>query len=76
LLEHLASRPLITSESRATVEAMSKQKIRKLPIVYECSVVGILITTDLATFLSPTRRLGLTLSVLQAISRDPSSILR
>lgn len=73
LLEHLTSRPLITLESRATVEeaarTMSKHKIRKLPIVYEGSVVGILTTTDLATFLSPTRRLGLTLSVLQAISR-------
>jgi hypothetical protein len=37
--------------------------------VYEGCVVGILTTTDLATFLSPTKRLGLTLSVLQAISR-------
>jgi CBS domain-containing protein len=77
LLEHFASRPLITSESRATVEeaarTMSKHKIRKLPIVYEGRVVGILTTTDLATFLSPTRRLGLTLSVLQAISRGASS---
>ena len=49
--------PLITSESRATVEeaarTMSKHKIRKLPIVYEGSIVGILTKTDLATFLSP-----------------------
>ena len=78
LLEHLASRPLVTSESRATVEEaarmMSKHKIRKLPIMYEGNIVGILTTTDLATFLSPTRRLGLTLSVLQAISRDPSPL--
>jgi len=74
LLESLASRPLITAETTTTVdgaaEIMLKNEIRKLPIIDENNlIVGIVTVTDLATFLSPTRRPGLTLSILRAISR-------
>lgn len=74
LLESLASRPLITAETTTTIdkaaEIMLKNEIRKLPIIDEKNLmVGIVTVTDLATFLSPTRRPGLTLSILRAISR-------
>ena len=74
LLESLASRPLITAETTTTIdgaaETMLKNEIRKLPIIDENNlIVGIVTVTDLATFLSPTRRPGLTLSILRAISR-------
>ena len=74
LLESLASHPLITAKPTTTVEKaaeiMLKNKIRKLPILYENSrVAGMLTVTDLAMFLLPTRRPGLTLSILQAVSR-------
>jgi CBS domain-containing protein len=76
LLEHMASRPLITAEMQVTVEEaaqiMLKNKIRRLPIVNADNnkqVVGIVTVTDLAMFLSHTRRPGLALSILRAISR-------
>ncbi|HET7345543.1 MAG TPA: CBS domain-containing protein [Nitrososphaeraceae archaeon] len=74
LLESLASHPLITAEPTTTVEKaaeiMLKNKIRKLPIVDENKpVTGMVTVTDLGMFLLPTRRPGLTLSILQAISR-------
>jgi CBS domain-containing protein len=76
LLEHMASRPLITAEMQVTVEEaaqiMLKNKIRRLPIVNAGNnkqVVGIVTVTDLAMFLSHTRRPGLALSILRAISR-------
>jgi CBS domain-containing protein len=77
LLESLASYPLITANPATTVEKaaeiMLKDKIRKLPIVDEnnplTDLVGILTVTDLGKFLLSTRRPGLTLSILQAISR-------
>ena len=76
LLEHMASRPLITAEMQVTVEEaaqiMLKNKIRRLPIVKAGNnkqVVGIVTVTDLAMFLSHTRRPGLALSILRAISR-------
>jgi CBS domain-containing protein len=74
LLESLASRPLITAETTTTVdkaaEIMLNNEIRKLPIIDENDLIaGIVTVTDLATFLSPTRRPGLTLSILRAISR-------
>jgi CBS domain-containing protein len=74
LLESLASHPLITAEPTTTVEKaaeiMLKNKIRKLPIVNENNMVaGIVTVTDLGMFLLSTRRPGLTLSILQAISR-------
>jgi CBS domain-containing protein len=55
-------------------QIMLKNKIRRLPIVKKeknnTSLVGIVTVTDLAKLLSPTRRPGLTLSILRAISRD------
>jgi CBS domain-containing protein len=75
LLESLASHPHITTEPTTTVEKaaeiMLKNKIRKLPIIDESNpiTIGIVTVSDLATFLSPTRRPGLTLSILRAISR-------
>jgi CBS domain-containing protein len=75
LLENLASHPLITTEPTITVEKaaeiMLKNKIRKLPIIDENNprAIGIVTVTDLAMFLPPTRRPGLTLSILRAISR-------
>jgi CBS domain-containing protein len=74
LLESLASHPLITVEPTTTVEKaaeiMLKNKIRKLPIIDENNTIaGIVTVTDLGMFLLPTRRPGLTLSILQAISR-------
>ncbi len=74
LLESLASHPLITAEPTTTVEKaaeiMLKNKIRKLPIVNENNIVaGIVTVTDLGMLLLSTRRPGLTLSILQAISR-------
>jgi CBS domain-containing protein len=72
-LEDLASHPLIVAEPGLTVEEaaemMSKNKIRKLPVVGSGKLLGIVTVTDLATFLSPSRRPGLALSVLQAVSR-------
>jgi CBS domain-containing protein len=76
LLEHMASRPLITAEMQVPVEEaaqiMLKNKIRRLPIVNAGNnkqVVGIVTVTDLSMFLSHTRRPGLALSILRAISR-------
>jgi CBS domain-containing protein len=73
-LESLASLPLITAQPATTVEKaveiMLKNKIRKLPIVDSSDrVVGIVTVTDLAMFLLPTRKLGLTSSILRAVSR-------
>ena len=74
LLESLVSHPLIMAEPTTTVEKaaeiMLKNKIRKLPIIDENNLVaGMVTVTDLAMFLLPTRRPGLTLSILQAVSR-------
>jgi CBS domain-containing protein len=74
LLESLASHPLITAEPLTIVEKaaeiMLKNKIRKLPIIDENNTVaGMVTVTDLVAFLLPTRRPGLTLSILQAVSR-------
>jgi CBS domain-containing protein len=75
LLESLTSHPLITARPTTTVEKaaeiMLKNKIRKLPIVDETNklLIGIVTVTDLGMFLLSTRRPGLTLSILQVISR-------
>lgn len=72
-LEDIASHPLIVAEPSMTAEqageTMTKNKIRKLPVVKEGNLLGIVTITDLAMFLSPSRRPGLALSVLQAIAR-------
>lgn len=78
LLEHITSRPLIYAEAGLTVqeeaEIMIKNKIRRLPIVHTQKLAGMVTVTDLGVFLSPTRRPGLALSALQAISRNRNSI--
>jgi CBS domain-containing protein len=72
-LEGIASHPLIVADPSLTVEeaadVMLTNKIRKLPIVARGRLLGIVTITDLAAFLSPSRRPGLALSVLRAISR-------
>lgn len=72
-LEGIASVPLISVGRGASVEEAAKimieNKIHKLPVVDEDNLLGIVTITDLAAFLSPTRRPGLALSVLNAISR-------
>ena len=74
LLEEFASRPLIYASSRQTVEdvveLMTKNKIHKLPIVQQEKVVGIVTIKDLLVFLSPTRKPGLTESIIHAITRE------
>jgi CBS domain-containing protein len=80
LLESFASHPLITARLTTTIEeaaeVMFKEKIRRLPIINESNVVaGIVTVTDLAMFLSPTRRPGLALSILGAISRGKTKSL-
>jgi CBS domain-containing protein len=75
-LGEFATRPLIYASSRQTVEEvadlMIKNKIRKLPVLHQGKVVGIVTATDLAMFLSPTRRPGLTESILHVITREKS----
>jgi CBS domain-containing protein len=74
LLESLASRPLITAEPsmrvEKAVEIMLKNNIRKLPIVdANEALVGIVTETDLAMFLLPGIKAGLTSSILRTVSR-------
>jgi CBS domain-containing protein len=72
-LEGSVSQPLITIGRGATVEeaakVMIKNQIHRLPVVDGEKLLGIVTVTDLAVFLSPSRRPGLALSVLQAITR-------
>jgi CBS domain-containing protein len=71
-LKDIATVPLITAPRGTSVEEaariMIENRIRKLPIVDREKLLGIVTITDLAVFLSPTRRPGLALSVLQAIT--------
>lgn len=75
LLGHICSHPLIAAHRGLTVydaaEIMIKNRIRKLPILSSTGdrIIGIVTTTDLAMFLSPSKRPGLVSSLLQAISR-------
>jgi CBS domain-containing protein len=72
-LEGSVSQPLITVGRGTTVEeaanVMIRNQIHKLPVVDGDKLLGIITITDLAVFLSPSRRPGLALSVLHAISR-------
>lgn len=72
-LKDLASQPLITAKGGTTVEEAAKimigNRIHKLPITEGDKLLGIVTVTDLAMFLSPARRAGLAMSVLQAMSR-------
>jgi CBS domain-containing protein len=77
-VESFASYPLVTAKPTTTVEeaaqTMFNNKIRRLPIVNESNVAtGMVTVTDLAMYLSPTRKPGLTLSILNAISRGRKS---
>jgi CBS domain-containing protein len=79
-LEGLASRPLITVGRGATVEdaakAMIENQVHKLPIIDDQGKLqGIVTITDLAVFLSPSRRPGMALSILQALSRGKSTVV-
>ncbi|CUR51410.1 putative CBS domain protein [Nitrosotalea devaniterrae] len=73
-LEEFASRPLVYASSSQTIEEvadlMIKNKIRKLPVIQQGKIVGIVTVTDLALFLSPTRRPGLTESIFHVITRE------
>ncbi|MGI0018232.1 MAG: CBS domain-containing protein [Nitrosotalea sp.] len=73
-LEEFASRPLVYASSSQTIEEvadlMIKNKIRKLPVIQHGKIVGIVTVTDLALFLSPTRRPGLTESIFHVITRE------
>ncbi len=73
-LGEFATRPLIYASSRQTIEEvadlMIKNKIRKLPVIQQGKIVGIVTVTDLAMFLSPTRRPGLTESIFHVITRE------
>lgn len=75
-LEEFASRPLVYASSSQTIEEvadlMIKNKIRKLPVIQQGKIVGIVTVTDLALFLSPTRRPGLTESIFHVITRENS----
>lgn len=72
-LEGGVSAPLFRVGRGTSVEEAAKimitNKIHKLPVVDGDRLLGIVTITDLAVFLSPSRRPGLALSVLQAISR-------
>lgn len=76
-LDEIASRPIVYAEPKQTIEEvadiMAKEKIRRLPVVSNGKVVGIVTVTDLARFLSPTRRPGLADSILHAISRETAA---
>lgn len=72
-LEEFASRPIIRVGPKETVEKateiMMKNKIRRLAVVRGDKLAGIVTVSDLARFLSPTRRSGLAESILRTISR-------
>jgi CBS domain-containing protein len=75
LLGHICSHPLIAAYRGLTVydatEIMIENRIRKLPILNSTGdkIIGIVTTTDLAMFLSPSKRPGLVSSLLQAMTR-------
>ena len=65
--------PIVVVSPEATVEEAAKvmvmYKIRRLPVVEEGKLVGLVTTTDLANYLSKVR--GLSDPILQAIIRGP-----
>ena len=79
IVGNICSHPLIVGYPGMTVqevaEKMIKNKIHRLPIVNNVgrqakeNLIGIVTISDLALFLSPSRRPGISLSILQAISR-------
>ena len=73
-LEEFASRPLISASPNETVDEvaqmMATEKIRRIPVLEDGRIGGIVAVTDLARFLCPTRRPGLAESILRAMSRE------
>lgn len=73
-LADIASQPLVVGRPDMNVEdvteIMAENKIRRLPIVSQNRVVGIVTASDLAAFLAPSRRKGFALSVLKAVTRS------
>jgi CBS domain-containing protein len=79
IVGNICSHPLIVGYPGMTVqeaaEKMIKNKIHRLPIVNNVgrqgkeNLIGIVTISDLAVFLSPSRRPGISLSILRAISR-------
>jgi len=73
-LEEFASRPIIFVSPAQTVievaDMMTREKVRRIPVIENEKLMGIVTTTDLARFLSSTRRPGLAGSILSAISRE------
>jgi CBS-domain-containing membrane protein len=57
-------------------EIMIENRIRKLPILNSTGdkIIGIVTTTDLAMFLSPSKRPGLVSSLLRAMTRGRNEL--
>ncbi len=73
-LETIASRPLIYVHPQKTVEdivdLMIKNNIRRIPVIEDDVLVGMVTTQDLAKLPSATKKNGLAKSILEAISRS------
>lgn len=73
-LKVIASRPLIYASPVETVEnvadLMMKNSIRRIPIIEDNKLVGIVVARDLAMLLSSTKRSGLLKTILEAMSRS------
>ena len=73
-LEIIASRPLICVPPVETVgnvaDLMMKNSIRRIPVVIDDRLVGIVVVKDLAMLLSSTKRHSLAKAILGAISRS------
>jgi CBS-domain-containing membrane protein len=82
LLGHICSHPFIVAYRGLSIydaiEIMISNRIRKLPILNSThdEIIGIVTTTDLAMFLSPSKRPGLVFSLLQALSRGRKERLK
>ena len=74
-ISKIMSKPLITIEPdsslREAARLMLKKKIRKLPIVVEKKLVGIIVVSDFARQLS---KKTITEEILEAMARYPTSI--
>ena len=73
-LKVIASRPLIYASPEETVEnvadLMMKNSIRRIPIIEDNKLAGIVVARDLAMLVSSTKRPGLSKTILEAISRS------
>ncbi len=70
----IASRPLVYASPLDTVEnvadIMMKNSIRRIPVVQDGKLVGMVVARDLAMLLSSTKRPGLAKAILEAVSRS------